>query len=331
MTNDEQDRRNKDVLRHAFDIYRDGMRPFLIRMLKKVPGLSLEDAIRQALNGRSLESFEYAIGKGEDISETFDIGEFPELIRHHWNRVFAEYFGDYTQVTHDTRQLRTIRNALAHGKLKNLKTVAALEFLSIMARVLGSINESTLQAEIESEINTLNSEDSMGEIEQVDETIEDEVEPSEMATSSEESGDTESESGEQSDQDNAPKELTEGLHHDFKVAWIQEKEASNSGQPYFKVDFVHGATGELVFRNYSLLPQSIPYLAILMDEFGVDTEGLEDVLDSLEARSRVYQRLRKAIRGKTVSLQLVRHEWNGMSRLYPERVMNPEPLPASTP
>ena len=39
-----------------------------------------------------------------------------------------------------------------------------------------------------------------------------------------------------------------------------------------------------------------------MDEFGVDTEGLEDILDNLGTRSQVYKRLLSAIRGQTVSL-----------------------------
>ena len=326
----EQDRHNKDVLRHSFDIYRDGMRPFLVRMLKKVPSLTLEDAIRQSLKGRSLESFEYAISKGDDIEETFDIGEFPELIRHHWHRVFREYFDEYTEVAHDTRQLRTIRNYLAHGKLKDLGMVATVEYLSLMTKVLGSINEPSEKAKIEGEIDALSVEKEAERVENLDLIVSGEDGSTEMVSSSDEAGDEAPEVAGQEVQDDAEAELSAGIHI-FKVSWISERESPRSGQPYFRVDFAHITTGEMVFRNYSLQPQSIPYLAILMDEFGVDTEGLESVLDNLEARSQVYKRLLSAIRGKTVSLQLVRHEWEGGTRFHPERVMNPDPSPPTTP
>ena len=46
------DRSNQEVLNKAVNIYRDCMRQFLIRNLKRVPGSTLEEVVKSALTTR---------------------------------------------------------------------------------------------------------------------------------------------------------------------------------------------------------------------------------------------------------------------------------------
>ena len=41
-----KDRPNRDALQRAVDIFRDTMRPFIVRNMKNVPRMGLEDALR---------------------------------------------------------------------------------------------------------------------------------------------------------------------------------------------------------------------------------------------------------------------------------------------
>ena len=45
-------RPNRIALNNVLDIYRDAMRPFIIRCLRRVPGQQIEDVIRDSLNER---------------------------------------------------------------------------------------------------------------------------------------------------------------------------------------------------------------------------------------------------------------------------------------
>ena len=70
----------------------------------------------------SLESFEYAISKAttnQRIEETFDIGEFPELIRHPWHRFSVSILTSIPKSLTNPPVTDNIATTLAHGKLKD--------------------------------------------------------------------------------------------------------------------------------------------------------------------------------------------------------------------
>ena len=55
-------RQNEDALRQAIDIYRDAMRAFIVRQLKRVPGASVEELIERGLGDRQAEEFNRKLG-----------------------------------------------------------------------------------------------------------------------------------------------------------------------------------------------------------------------------------------------------------------------------
>ncbi len=79
------DRPNRNVLDRALAIYRDSMREFLIRNLKRVPGQTLEKGVESALRGNRRLQLEDRLKQRKDVEDFIDIGDFQPLIAHHWD------------------------------------------------------------------------------------------------------------------------------------------------------------------------------------------------------------------------------------------------------
>ena len=60
-------RPNEDALRQAVDIYRDAMRPFIVRQLKRVPGSTVEGLIGRGLGDRQADEFYRKLSENNDI------------------------------------------------------------------------------------------------------------------------------------------------------------------------------------------------------------------------------------------------------------------------
>ena len=65
-------RPNQDALYQALNIYRDAMRPFILRNLKTVQGLAPEDQFQNEAD--------------------IDFGDFPHLFRKYWHDAFKQRF-----------------------------------------------------------------------------------------------------------------------------------------------------------------------------------------------------------------------------------------------
>ena len=85
-------RPNKVALTEAVDIFRDVMRTFMVRHLKRVPGKRLEEAVKQSLRGNQLAQFEDNIRQGKSVEDSIDVNDFPELLRSNWREGFSELF-----------------------------------------------------------------------------------------------------------------------------------------------------------------------------------------------------------------------------------------------
>ena len=113
------------------------------------------------------------------------------------------------------------------------------------------------------------------------------------------------------------------------VVWVQERFGMESGQAYFQFEFRHPETDTIVVLRRSLMPHVIVRLAALMDEFEIDTEGLEYAIDDAKVRSALLSRLLKGIRGRDVLLDLTIGEYLGRPRNEVACVMNPSPTQES--
>ncbi len=135
------DRPNRDALNKALDIYRDVMRPFIVRSLKRVRGQQVEDVICNALNDRQAEQFSQNLSKnGHDAEASIDIGDFPHLISRKWSGIFQQSFRDERGVQSALWLIKEARDKAAHPSPQDIDLEFARTHLFHIADVLGKIN-----------------------------------------------------------------------------------------------------------------------------------------------------------------------------------------------
>ena len=136
------ERPNRDILNKALDIYRDAMRVFITRSLKRVKGKTLEDAISDALPVRKANDFQSFLQTNSgSIEAAIDIGDFPSLISKNWKQevLGAQLTGDMT-VQDKLRIIAQARNYAAHPSTEDLDIEYTRVRLSLIAEVLDTIN-----------------------------------------------------------------------------------------------------------------------------------------------------------------------------------------------
>ncbi len=121
-------RPNQDALYQALNIYRDNMRPFILRNLKTVQGSSLEDRFQNETD--------------------IDINDFPHLIRKYWHNAFEQRFDPDRDVRGSIGVIAEARNRVAHPAAKDCELEYALSRLYEIADILGQINAPEQKQEI---------------------------------------------------------------------------------------------------------------------------------------------------------------------------------------
>ncbi len=136
------DRPNKRALTDAIDIYRDAMRPFLIRHLKqiRVRGFNLESAIYRSLRPDRANYIKREVSNGKDIADMIDVGDFPELIQRNWPTIFKDAFSEDKTIRNEPWLISDARNKASHPGQQDLDTAFASVHLYHIASVLGKIN-----------------------------------------------------------------------------------------------------------------------------------------------------------------------------------------------
>ena len=135
---------NREALRKAHDIYRDAMRSFIIRCLRKVRGEQVEDLIRDSL------SYEETEHNG-NIEAAIDIKHFPHIIRKYWHRDrgFSQQFNSNSKVQYKTGVIADGRNLWAHPGVEDLDAERTRADLTYVAEVLGEIKNQEAKREVE--------------------------------------------------------------------------------------------------------------------------------------------------------------------------------------
>ena len=137
------ERPNKKALDDALDIYRDAMRPFIIRGLKRVQGKKVENCVRTALGGRGqrYNQFDQDVSKGLSVEEAIDITDFPQLVKFYWKDVFRDAFKSCNEAKDDLHRIAEARNKVSHPGNQDIGLDYTLECLDQIAKVLAAINE----------------------------------------------------------------------------------------------------------------------------------------------------------------------------------------------
>ena len=144
-------RPNKDAIVKACDIYRDAMRPFLVRVLRRVKGQNLLMAIKNSLPDDQRRLFETNLSRNNNnVAAAIDIGMFPHLISANWREVFFDEFRGDNSVRDLGWLIRDVRNKVAHPGTADLEDEYTRSRLFDIADVLGRINAPEEKSAVES-------------------------------------------------------------------------------------------------------------------------------------------------------------------------------------
>ena len=133
-------RPNKDALSQAIDIFRDAMRPFILRRLRQVPGSTAEKAVNFALGDRRVDEINQKLRQNYRIEDVIDVNDFPNLIQRHWREVFSVAFGDDRAIQSELWLISRARNQVSHPGTQDLETDYTNAHLYHIANILGNIN-----------------------------------------------------------------------------------------------------------------------------------------------------------------------------------------------
>ena len=144
------DRPNKDALSSAIDIFRDAMRPFLIRCLRRVPRANVEEAIKRSLSSYQANNFDQALQRSKDLASAIDVNLFPPLIQNNWRSVFSTEFKSDKTILSELWMITDARNQVSHPGAQDLEEEYTRANLYLIANALGRINAPDQKKAVES-------------------------------------------------------------------------------------------------------------------------------------------------------------------------------------
>ena len=146
------ERPNEDALNNGIRIYRDAMRPFIIRQLRRAKGLQPTDAVRRSLHGNLRDNFDFNLNKNNDrLDATIDIGHFSWIIgdRDNWEQCFSRPFRSDRNVQSHLRLIYEGRNAVSHPDTGDLDRDEVHATLTHIINILGRINAPEERSSVE--------------------------------------------------------------------------------------------------------------------------------------------------------------------------------------
>ena len=132
-------RPNRDALSRAIDIFRDAMRPFLIRCLKRVPKTTVETAVERSLSPHHADAFTRDLRSGKDIASAIDVNYFPHLVQRNWRDAFAFELSGDKSIQSELWLISGARNQVAHPGEQDLEEDFTRAHLYHISTVLGTI------------------------------------------------------------------------------------------------------------------------------------------------------------------------------------------------
>ena len=143
------DRPNKKALVDALDMYRDAMRPFVVRCLKRVPGRKVGDLIGSALRDGQYNQFEQNLREGRSVDEAIDIGDFLQIVKVYWRDAFRDAFPRGSKPWAALHEIAEARNKASHPESQDIELDYTLDRLKDVTGVLAEINEPDMSQAVE--------------------------------------------------------------------------------------------------------------------------------------------------------------------------------------
>lgn len=147
------ERPNRRILDRAIEIFRDAMREFIVRHLRRIPGRTLEQAVETAFvqrrrDGRGNE-FKNHLDGGGTVQGFIDTADFDLLISYYWNDVFRDFFKGNREIQTECHIIANARNEIAHPGESDRGTEETRATLVFAVKALGRLNHIDGQREVQ--------------------------------------------------------------------------------------------------------------------------------------------------------------------------------------
>ena len=133
----------QDALYQGMNIFRDTMRPYIVRRLGSIRGKVVAAAIADSLPPDMAEQFRKDEYSRDDVEIAIDVNMFGYIIQYNWRQAFESEFDDSKEkITENFDEIRRIRNQISHPTNGDIPQARAEYALKTMARILGKIRAS---------------------------------------------------------------------------------------------------------------------------------------------------------------------------------------------
>ena len=265
----------------------------------RIQGLTLEQAIREGLPADRKDDFEKNLKTASSAENAISYGDFPHLLFRYRSRIFGGYFSANHDSLRSPARIRDFRNnVIEHGDTSVMTLDKTIEEMTVIADFMAEINDTESRDQILSRCEELRSPD----ITLID------SEPTETAPTELPADD----SKETSNQGDADGLLQPGIY-EMELEYVHRSVGKDSNSPYFGMLFKNLSTDRTVWSNFSLLPSARHRLLWFMEDFGVDTQGVEEALDNQDALIRLHVKLMRLV-GRTFTLEIITGEFRNESR-----------------
>lgn len=158
-------RPNQNVLREALDDFRDAMRLFIVRGMRRIRWKPIERVIYDSLERNRANQFQTHLRNGGTLKGAIDIGDFPDIIGENWQDVFGPQLrGDRHVVQSLLHIIRHARNKVAHPSDADVETEYTRVVLYHIIEVLNKIDAPEAKASVERLHDTLSREQALASL-----------------------------------------------------------------------------------------------------------------------------------------------------------------------
>ncbi len=144
-------RPNRDALSRAIGIYRDAMRPFILRSLRRTPGIDVEERVIQSLPDYQAENLRTTMASGVNLESALDVNYFPALVgnRFNWRDMFSDALDRDKTIQNELWLINDARNQVSHPGAQDLEDEYTRTHLYHIADVLGKIHAPEMKRAVE--------------------------------------------------------------------------------------------------------------------------------------------------------------------------------------
>ena len=123
----------QDALYQGMNIFRDTMRPYIVRRLESIVGVSVTKSIEDSLTPTLKERFWQNERERGSVETAIDVNMFGSIVWHNWRQSFESELDDSKRILSDFEVILRDRNLVSHPDSGDIPGMRAENTLKAMA------------------------------------------------------------------------------------------------------------------------------------------------------------------------------------------------------